>query len=273
MYVSKTQASKPITVSALARMKDKGEKIAMLTCYDAGFAVHVDEAGTDVVLVGDSLGMVIQGHDTTVPVTVDQMIYHSQCVARGLHRALLLVDMPFLSYPSPAVALENARRLMQEGGARMVKLEGDVLQTETVRYLADRGVPVCAHLGLRPQSVHKMGGYKIQGRTDEAAAKMIEDARTLEDAGADMLLLECVPGAVAEAIRRAVRVPVIGIGAGAQCDGQVLVLYDILGITPGKLPRFAQDFCRGEMNFAEAIRAYVTAVKADRFPGPEHGFG
>ena len=155
----------------------------------------------------------------------------------------------------------------------MVGLEGDVLQTETVRYLADRGVPVCAHLGLRPQSVHKMGGYKIQGRTDEAAAKMIEDARTLEDAGADLLLLECVPGAVAEAIRRAVRVPVIGIGAGAQCDGQVLVLYDILGITPGKLPKFAQDFCRGEVHFAEAIRDYVTAIKAGRFPGPEHGFG
>lgn len=270
MYNAKN--AKPVTVATLARMKEKGEKIAMLTGYDAGFAARLDQAGVDIVLVGDSLGMVIQGHDTTVPVTVDHMAYHGACVARSLRRALLLIDLPFLSYSTPAEALKNARRLMQEGGAHMVKLEGGARQTGIVRHLAEQGVPVCAHLGLRPQSVHKLGGYKIQGRTQEAAVQMLEDARALEDAGADLLLLECVPGGVADAIRRAVRVPVIGIGAGADCDGQVLVLYDILGVTPGDIPRFARDFSRDATGPVEAIQAYVQAVKGGAFPGPEHRF-
>src|SRR6188768_42502 len=225
--------SPPVNVATLRDMKQAGEPIACLTAYDASFAQLVDMAGTDVVLVGDSLGMVVQGHDTTVPVTVDHMVYHTRCVARAVRRAFLIADMPFMSYTTPSQALDNAVRLMQEAGAMMVKLESGQGQLAIVEYLAQQDIPVCAHLGLKPQSVHKIGGFKVQGREGEAARRMIDEARALEGAGADIVLLECVPRDLGEAIRAALHVPVIGIGAGAAVDGQILVIYDILGITQG----------------------------------------
>ena len=268
-----TAESPAVTVASLRRMKAAGERIACLTAYDASFARVLDEAGVEVLLVGDSLGMLIGGHATTIPVTMDDMVYHGRAVARGCRRALLVVDMPFMSYATPEQALRNAARLMQEGGARAVKLEGGRTQAETVRQLAERGIPVCAHLGLQPQSVHKLGGYRVQGRAPEAARAMVEDARALEAAGADLMVLECVPSTLARAITAAVAIPVIGIGAGPGCDGQVLVLYDALGITPGRVPRFARNFLTDGRDVAGAVRAFVEAVKAGTFPGPEHELG
>jgi 3-methyl-2-oxobutanoate hydroxymethyltransferase len=264
--------SPPVSVSTLREMKQAREPIACLTAYDASFAELVDLAGTDVVLVGDSLGMVIQGLDTTVPVTVADMVYHSRCVARGLRHAFLIVDMPFMSYTTPAQALDNAVRLMQEGGAMMVKLETGQGQAGVVEHLAKQDIPLCAHLGLKPQSVHKLGGFKVQGREEHAAQEMIAAARELESAGADTLLLECVPNAVGAAIREAVRVPVIGIGAGPSVDGQILVLYDVLGITQGRMPRFVKNFAKGRDSPLDALRAYVRAVKDRSYPAPEHCF-
>jgi len=264
--------SPPVSVSTLRDMKQAREPIACLTAYDASFAQLVDLAGTDVVLVGDSLGMVVQGLDTTVPVTVADMIYHSRCVARGLRHAFLIVDMPFMSYTTPAQALDNAVRLMQEGGAMMVKLETGQGQAGVVEHLAKQDIPLCAHLGLKPQSVHKLGGFKVQGREEHAAQQMIAAARELESAGADTLLLECVPNAVGAAIRDAVRVPVIGIGAGPGVDGQILVLYDVLGITQGRMPRFVKNFATGRDSPLDALRAYVRAVKDRSYPAPEHCF-
>ena len=264
--------SPPVNVSTLREMKEAREPIACLTAYDASFAQLVDMAGTDVVLVGDSLGMVVQGLDTTVPVTVDHMVYHSRCVARGLRRAFLMVDMPFMSYTTADQALDNAVRLMQEGGAMMVKLEIGRGQIGIVEYLASQDIPLCAHLGLKPQSVHKLGGFKVQGREQEAAERMIEDARALEQAGADALLLECVPNPLAAAIRDAVHVPVIGIGAGPGVDGQILVLYDVLGITQGRMPRFVKNYLAGRDSPLEALRAYVLAVKDRSYPAEEHCF-
>jgi len=253
-------------------MKQRGEKIAALTAYDASFAALVDAAGVDVVLVGDSLGMVIQGHDTTVPVTMDQMVYHSSAVARGLSRPFLIADLPFMSYASPQLALTNSVRLMQEGGARMVKLEGGQGQTETIAYLSRHDIAVCAHLGLRPQSVHKTGGFRVQGREDEAARQMIDDALALEAAGADLVLLECIPASLGERITRAVKAPVIGIGAGASTDGQILVLYDMLGITLGRKPRFVRNFALDGVTPGTAIERYVQAVKSGEYPAQEHCF-
>jgi 3-methyl-2-oxobutanoate hydroxymethyltransferase len=253
-------------------MKQMREPIACLTAYDASFAQLVDVAGTDVVLVGDSLGMVIQGLDTTVPVTVDDMVYHSRCVARGLRRAFLMVDMPFMSYTTADQALDNAVRLMQEGGAMMVKLETGRGQVGVVEYLASQDIPLCAHLGLKPQSVHKLGGFKVQGREQQVAERMLEDAKALERAGADALLLECVPNALGSAIRDAVQIPVIGIGAGPGVDGQILVLYDVLGITQGRMPRFVKNYLAGRDSPLEALRAYVRGVKDRSYPAPEHCF-
>ena len=253
-------------------MKREGEKFACLTAYDASFAAILDEVGVEVILVGDSLGMVIQGRDTTVPVTMDHMVYHTELVARGSRRALLMADMPFMSFATPEQALHNAARLMREGLAHMVKLEGGSGQVETVRQLSVHGIPVCAHLGLRPQSVHKLGGYKVQGRDEAAARLMLDDACNLEAAGAEVLLLECVPVRLAQQITQAVAVPEIGIGAGPDCDGQILVLHDILGITPGKRPRFAKDFLADAGNVTKAVEAYVHAVKEGDFPAAEHGF-
>lgn len=274
MYADKPEARprRPMTLSRLREMKQAGEKIAMLTAYDASFAALLDEAGVDVLLIGDSLGMVIQGHDTTLPVSVDDVVYHTRAVANGTHHALLIADMPFMSYATPTQALASAARLMQEGGAHMVKLEGGAVQVETVQYLTARGVPVCAHLGLLPQSVHKLGGYKVQGREEHAARALREDALALEQAGADLVVIECVPSALAAEISASVAMPVIGIGAGTDCDGQVLVVYDMLGLTPGKRPKFSRDFLAGKGDVRAAIADYVEQVRAGTFPGPEHGF-
>lgn len=274
MYTQPNNMStgKPVTVSTLAKKKANGEKFACLTAYDASFAALLDAAGVDIVLVGDSLGMVVQGHATTVPVTVDDMVYHGAMVARGLRRALLMVDMPFMSYATPDTALVNAARLMQEGGAHMVKLEGHVNQLKVVEYLAGNGVPVCAHLGLRPQSVHKIGGFKVQGREQDAALQMVSDAVSLVNAGADILLLELVPSALAKEITAKVSVPVIGIGAGPDVDAQVLVLYDMLDITPGRKPRFAKNYMAGAASPLEAVRNFIAEVGDGRYPAPEHCF-
>jgi len=253
-------------------MKSEGEKIACITCYDASFAVLVDEAGVDLVLVGDSLGMVIQGHDTTVPVTMDDIIYHSKVVARGLYRPFLVADMPFMSYSSKEQALQNAVRLMQEGGAKMVKLEGGAGQIEIVKFLASHDIAVCAHLGLKPQSVHKIGGFRVQGREHDAAQQMVDDAKALEGAGADIVLLECIPSELGARIAREVHVPVIGIGAGPDVDGQILVLYDILDITSGRKPRFTRNFMEGSSGPLQAVQHFVQAVKDRSYPAPEHCF-
>lgn len=262
----------PVTISTLRAMRAAGEPIACLTAYDASFALLVDRAGADVVLVGDSLGMVVQGHDTTVPVTVQDIIYHSRIVRRGMSRAFLMADMPFMSYTIPSQALDNAVRLMQEGAAMMVKLEGGASQVKIVEHLASHDIPVCAHLGLRPQSVHKIGGFRVQGRDQAQAERMLEDAVALEQAGADILLIECVPNELGQAVRDAVTVPVIGIGAGPGVDGQILVLYDMLGITQGRLPRFVQNFMQGAASPLEALQAYVAAVKDRSYPSAEHCF-
>lgn len=264
--------SKPVTLTTLAKMKAEREKIAVLTAYDASFARLVDESGVEVVLVGDSLGMVVQGGETTLPVTMDDMVYHTRAVTKGCRRAIVVADMPFMSYPNVDTALANAARLIQEGGARMVKLEGNARQAEVVTALAERGIPVCGHLGLQPQYVHKLGGYRVQGRERREATAMVEDAGLLARAGADMLVLECVPPLLAEEITKAVDIPVIGIGAGRCTDGQVLVLHDLLGATANP-PRFAKDFLTGQSDgIPGALRAYVEAVKAGGFPAPEHSF-
>ncbi|MFB3125543.1 MAG: 3-methyl-2-oxobutanoate hydroxymethyltransferase [Woeseiaceae bacterium] len=265
-------AEPPVNVATLAKMKSEGQPIVCLTAYDASYAVLVDRAGVDLVLVGDSLGMVIQGHDTTVPVTVSDIIYHTRNVARGLRRAFLVSDMPFMSYVEPAQALDNAVHMMQDGGAMMIKLEGGDGQVEIVEHLAKHDIPVCAHLGLKPQSVHKIGGFKVQGREPDKAKQMIKSARKLEGAGADLLLLECVPNELGKAITEAVQVPVIGIGAGPSVDGQILVLYDILDITQGRTPRFVQNFTVGQQSPLDAIKAFVQAVKERKYPAPEHCF-
>ena len=269
---SEKRPSKPVTVASLAKMKREGEKIACLTAYDFAFSRLLDDAGVDVLLVGDSLGMVIQGRSTTLPVTVDELIYHARCVAPGSERALLMVDMPFMSYATVADALLNAGRLMKEGGAQMVKLEGAGDQAEVVRHLSRAGIPVCAHLGLQPQSVHKIGGYRVQGRDEAAAEAMVADALAVEEAGADVLLLECVPAELAAEISGRLRIPVIGIGAGLQCDGQILVVQDMLGITPGRPPKFARNFMEGAASLQEAVGGYVAAVKDGSFPASEHSF-
>ncbi len=265
-------ASPPVNVSTLRRMKSDGEPIACLTAYDASFAQLVDIAGVDLILVGDSLGMVIQGHETTVPVTVADMVYHTRMVARGVGRAFLVADLPFMSYAAPEQALDNAVRLMQEGGAMMVKLEGGQGQIDVVSCLARHDIPVCAHVGLKPQSVHKIGGFRVQGRDPSAVHRMVEDARALEGAGADILLLECVPNELGEMISKAIDLPIIGIGAGPAVHGQILVLYDMLGITQGRTPRFVRNFMDGTGSPLEALEAYVIAVKNGEYPSREHCF-
>lgn len=262
----------PVNVATLRKMKADSVPIACLTAYDASYAVLVDAAGTDLVLIGDSLGMVIQGHDTTVPVTVDDVVYHTRNVARGLRRAFLVADMPFMSYTEPGQALDNSVRLMQEGGAMMVKLEGGDDQVQIVEHLARHDIPVCAHLGLKPQSVHKIGGFRVQGREPDKAEEMVASAKRLQDAGADIVLLECVPNEVGQVITKALEVPVIGIGAGPDVDGQILVLYDVLDITQGRTPRFVRNFQENCTSPLQALSAYVGAVKDRSYPAPEHCF-
>jgi 3-methyl-2-oxobutanoate hydroxymethyltransferase len=260
-----------VTLSTLKAMRNNGDKIAVLTCYDASFARVLDAAGVDVLLVGDSLGMVIQGHTSTLPVKLAEMAYHTRCVAAGTGRAFLVADLPFGSYqPSPERAFASAARLMA-AGAHMVKLEGGAVMVETVTFLTRRGIPVCAHVGLLPQSVNQLGGYRVQGREDAAAAQLIADARALEAAGAGLIVLEMVPAALAKAVTAALTIPTIGIGAGADCSGQVLVLYDMLGLYP-RAPKFSRNFLAGTDGIEAAARAYVAAVKDGSFPAAEHAF-
>jgi 3-methyl-2-oxobutanoate hydroxymethyltransferase len=266
-----TEARKPLTVPELSAMKARGEKIATLTAYDATFAAAMDEAGVDLVLVGDSLGMVVQGHPTTLPVTLDQMVYHATSVGRGLQRAILAVDLPFLTYTTPGQALASAARLVREGGAQVVKLEGGRQRVEVIRALAGEAIPVCAHLGLLPQSVHRIGGYRVQGRDEQDARTLLEDALLLQEAGASLLVLECVPAALAADITAALSIPTIGIGAGPACDGQVLVAYDLLGLTP-HCPRVCRNFLAGADSICDAFSGYVNAVRERTFPGPEHSY-
>jgi len=271
--MNQTAVSPKVTVPLLHQMKARGERIAMLTCYDASFAFAMDRAGVDLILIGDSLGMVVQGHDSTLPVTVDHIVYHSASVARGKKRAMIVADLPFLSYAMPEMALPNARRLMAEGNAAMVKLEGAGPMLEVIHALASRDVPVCAHLGLTPQSVMKLGGFKVQGREEAAARKLELDALAVQEAGAELLVLECVPRTLAARITEQLHIPTIGIGAGAECDGQVLVLHDMLGLRGRhRTPRFVKDFLAGRDGIEAAFAAYVEAVKGRSFPGPEHGF-
>ncbi|MBT3014972.1 MAG: 3-methyl-2-oxobutanoate hydroxymethyltransferase [Candidatus Thiodiazotropha sp. (ex Lucina aurantia)] len=264
-------SKKNITVRSLLEMKSAGEKICVLTSYDASFTRLIEDAGVEVILVGDSLGMVIQGQESTLPVTLDEMIYHTRNAARAREYSLLVADMPFMSYRSPSLAMESAGRLMKEGGAHMVKLEGGTPQLEAIRQLASQGIPVCGHLGLLPQSVHKLGGYRVQGREQRDASLIREDARLLQDAGVDMLVLECVPDQLAAQVATELSIPVIGIGAGPDCDGQVLVLYDMLGINPHP-PRFVKNFLQSGRTIQEALKAYVDAVKSGDFPTAEHSF-
>ncbi|WP_255988741.1 3-methyl-2-oxobutanoate hydroxymethyltransferase [Chitinolyticbacter albus] len=260
------------TLSTLAKMKQDGQKIAMLTCYDASFSTLLDEAGVDVLLIGDSLGNVIQGRSSTLPVTMEQMVYHTECVARGAKQALVVADMPFASYQlSPQQAFENAARLMA-AGAEMVKLEGGMVMAETVDFLTQRGIPVCQHIGFQPQSVNAYGGYKVQGKTETEAEVLKRDALALQAAGAALILMEMVPASVARTVTASLAVPTIGIGAGADCDGQVLVLYDAIGVFPGKKARFVKNFMQGASSIQAAVEAYVKAVKAGSFPADEHSF-
>jgi 3-methyl-2-oxobutanoate hydroxymethyltransferase len=261
-----------ITITTLNDMKQRGEKIAVLTSYDASFTRQAEEAGVDVLLVGDSLGMVVQGHESTLPVTLEEMVYHTANVSRASRRALIMADMPFMSHNDPLQALQSAGALMKQGGAHMVKVEGGAPQLEVVRALTERGVPVCSHLGLLPQSVNQLGGYRVQGREPHDATRMLEDAVAMTEAGAQMLLLECVPSVLAAEITRQVAVPVIGIGAGPDTDAQVLVIYDMLGITPGKRPKFSRDFLAEAGTIPAALAAYVRAVKDGSFPDGGHSF-
>jgi 3-methyl-2-oxobutanoate hydroxymethyltransferase len=260
------------TLTKLQTMRSKGEKIAVLTCYDASFATLLEAQGVDVLLVGDSLGMVLQGHETTLPVTLDDMAYHTACVARGAKQAFIVADMPFGTFQvSPEKTFEHAARLM-EAGAQMVKLEGGAAMVETVRFLSGRGIPVCGHLGLTPQSVHQLGGYRVQGKDSAAAQKILEDAVALEQAGAGMIVLEAMPALLAAEITAALSIPTIGIGAGAACSGQVLVLHDMLDIYPGKKARFVKNYMQGANSIADAVANYVAEVKAGDFPAQEHSF-
>ena len=260
------------TLTALQAMRGKGEKIAVLTCYDSSFAALLEAQGVDVLLVGDSLGMVLQGHETTLPVTQRDMIYHTECVARGAKQAFIVSDMPFgTSQVSPQETFAHAAQLMA-AGAQMVKLEGGAAMVETVRFLTERGIPVCAHIGLTPQSVHQLGGYRVQGRESAAAQQLLQDAAALERAGAGMVVLEAVPAVLAAEVTAQLSIPTIGIGAGAACSGQVLVLHDMLDIFPGKKARFVKNYMLGATSIADAVSRYVAEVKAGTFPAQEHSF-
>lgn len=259
-----------VTVSTLQAHKDAGEKFAVITCYDATFAGLIEEAGIEVILVGDSLGMVLQGHDSTLPVTVDEMSYHTRCVRRGSSSPLIIADMPFGSYSSRQQCLDNAVTLMQSG-AHMVKLEGGEWLSDSIAALVERGIPVCAHLGLTPQSVNALGGFKVQGRAENAAKTILQDALRIEASGASLLVLECVPKSLAAEITRSLRIPVIGIGAGSETDAQVLVLHDLLGLS-ARPPRFVRNFLAETHSVQEALKKYRQSVSEGTFPGSEHSF-
>jgi 3-methyl-2-oxobutanoate hydroxymethyltransferase len=261
-----------ITLNTLQNMHSKGEKIAMLTCYDASFSQLLETAGVDVLLVGDSLGMVLQGHNSTLPVTLDEMAYHTACVARSAKLAFIVADLPFGTFQvNPEKTFEHAARLMA-AGANMVKLEGGETMAETIAFLTQRGIPVCAHIGLTPQSVHQLGGYRVQGKDNKAAQRLLNDANAVEEAGAGLVVLEAIPAILAAEITANAGIPTIGIGAGAQCSGQVLVLHDMLDIYPGKKARFVKNYMQGAASITEAVTRYVAEVKAGTFPAAEHSF-
>ena len=262
--------TRKITVNTIVEMKQSGEKIASLTAYDASFARILDKANIDIILVGDSLGMVLQGNETTLKVTMQDMIYHTRMVKNGCDRAMIIADMPFMSYATSSQALGNAARLISEGGAELVKLEGAAV-AQTINDIVNQGIPVCGHLGLTPQSIHKLGGYQIQGREDQAAGQLLKDAKLLEESGVTLLVLECIPHLLAAEITRTLRIPVIGIGAGSDCDGQVLVLYDMLGISM-RQPKFSKNFLADAASINAAVEDYVAAVKAVEFPAAGHRF-
>lgn len=271
-YLQEAAANRaPITISKLQAMREAGEKIAVLTAYDASFANLMDQSGIDVILVGDSLGNIIQGQTSTIPVTIEQMVYHVSCVAKGNQSAFLVADMPFGTYSTPEQAMENAASLMR-AGAQMVKLEGGSWLAETVRFLVERSVPVCAHLGLLPQSVHTLGGFKVQGKSAEAAEVLVKDAQTLEKAGAQLLVLEAIPSELGKKATASIKLPTIGIGAGPDCSGQVLVMHDMLGAFPGRSPKFVKNFLLGQESIEGAFKSYIQEVKTGKFPGPEHCF-
>jgi 3-methyl-2-oxobutanoate hydroxymethyltransferase len=259
-----------VTISTLQKKKADGEKFVCITAYDATFARIIGEAGAETILVGDSLGMVLQGHDSTIPVTVEDMRYHTQCVCRAATEALVIADMPFMSYTTPDQAMDNATLLMQ-AGAQMVKMEGGTWLSETISMLVERGVPVCAHLGLTPQSVNTFGGFKVQGRTPKEAKSILADAVEIQDAGASLLVLECIPSHLATDISRKLDIPVIGIGAGPGTDAQVLVMHDLLGLSP-HTPRFVHNFMDGQSTIQGALKAFVDAVKAGAYPRDEHSY-
>jgi len=262
---------KSVTLNTLRDYKTRGEAFSCLTAYDATLARCADNAGIDLLLVGDSLGMVLQGHKSTLPVTLDHIRYHTACVARGKQRSLLMVDLPFMSNADTGQLLRDAGELMR-AGAELIKIEGEAWMADGIRELDRRGVPVCAHLGLAPQTVHRLGGFKVQGKAEDEAQRIVDDACRLVDAGAAVILLECVPRAVGRAVSKAVEVPVIGIGAGPDVDGQILVMHDALGLNSGYVPRFVKNFLSGNDSIEAAFRAYDAAVKARRFPGEEHCF-
>lgn len=260
------------TLNTLHMMHAKGEKIAMLTCYDATFAQLLETAGVDVLLVGDSLGMVLQGHNSTLPVTLDDMAYHTACVARGASQSFIISDLPFGTFQvHPEKTFEHAARLMA-AGANMVKLEGGEIMADTIAFLTKRGIPVCAHIGLTPQSVHQLGGYRVQGKDDKAAQRLLKDARAVEHAGAGMMVLEAIPALLGAEITANSGIPTVGIGAGAECSGQVLVLHDMLDIYPGKKARFVKNYMQGASSIADAVARYVADVKSGAFPTQEHSF-
>ncbi len=272
-YPAPTRAipTKAVTIPSINALKAAGEKIAMLTCYDASFASMMDGCGVEVLLIGDSLGMVCNGHQSTLPVTVQEVAYHTAAVARGAKNALILADMPFGSYATPEQAFANAVQLVQ-AGAHMVKVEGGAWVAETVRFLVERSIPVCAHLGLTPQSVHTLGGYKVQGKTVQSADLLKQDALKLQAAGAAMVVLEAIPTALGKEVTDMLAMPTIGIGAGPDCSGQVLVMHDMLGVFPGRKARFVKNFMEGKSSIQEAVSAYVAAVKDGSFPALEHCF-
>lgn len=261
---------KSLSILDLQAMKKKGEKIACLTAYDASFSAVLDQAGIDLILVGDSLGMVIQGKDTTIPVTVDEIVYHTQCVTQAKPGAFIVADLPFMSYSTPETAAQNAARLMQQGLAQMVKFEGT--KPEIISFLVEQGIPVCGHLGLLPQSINQLGGYRVQGKEKSTADKILSDALKLEQAGASLLVLECVPAVLAKEISSQLNIPVIGIGAGVDCDGQVLVLYDMLDIGVSHRPRFSKNYLQNAVSVTEAVSHYIEEVKQQRFPSSEHTY-
>jgi 3-methyl-2-oxobutanoate hydroxymethyltransferase len=261
-----------ITLTTLQKMAQEGSRIAMLTCYDASFAAVLETAGVDSLLIGDSLGNVLQGHESTLPVTLRDMVYHTECVARGSKRAFIVADMPFGSFQvSPQETLRNAAGLMA-AGAQMVKIEGGRPMVETIEFLTDRGIPVCGHLGLTPQSVHQLGGYRVQGKGESEGQRLLKEAKQLEQAGAGMIVLEAIPATLACDVTAAITIPTIGIGAGADCSGQVLVLHDMHDVYPGKKAKFVKNFMRPAGSIQGAVELYVKEVKARTFPGPEHSF-